>query len=158
MRDECLRMNFIHELQSMWYISYLTDYPMTIIIILMPSWIVKWTMMTMIDLSMKLEGCDHDLLHEAHPAQQKETPQMSIFFISVFKWFWVIECWWPSKEVFFNTFFPPFGTEKGWRSKNLSPGKIWPTCKKTKHGYGRPWRHPIGKVESSLLQKFLPIC
>ncbi len=37
-------------------------------------------MMTMIDLSMKLERCDHDLLHEAHPAQQKETPQMSIFY------------------------------------------------------------------------------
>jgi hypothetical protein len=34
-------------------------------------------MMTVIDLSMKLEWCDHDLLHEAHPTQQKETPQMS---------------------------------------------------------------------------------
>ncbi len=87
-----------------------------------------------------------------HPTKKKHL-KCQIYFFSVFKWFWVIECWWPSKEVFFNTLFPPFGTEKGWRPKNLSPGKIWPTCKKTKHGYGRPWRHPIGKVESSLLSK-----
>jgi hypothetical protein len=64
----------------------------------------------------------------------------------------------PAKRSSLILYFPPFGTEKGWRPKNLSPGKIWRTCKKTKHGYGRPWRHPIGKVESSLLSKALPIC
>lgn len=65
-----------------------------------------------------------------HTRPNKKKHLKCQFFISVFKWFWVVECWWPSKEVFFNTLFPPFGTEKGMKAKNLSPGKIWQHARK----------------------------
>ncbi len=63
-----------------------------------------------------------------HPTKRNTSNVKS--FIYVFKWFWVIECWWPSKEVFFNTLVTPFGTEKGWRPKNLSPQNIWQHARK----------------------------
>lgn len=123
MRDECLWMNVIHELQTMWYISYPMDYPMTIIIIYNASWIVKWTMMMMIDLSMKLEGCDHALLHKAHPAQQKETPQMSIFLFLFSNDFGSLNIGDPAKRSSLILYFPLLEQKRDEGPKTYHQGK-----------------------------------
>jgi hypothetical protein len=94
-------------------------------------------MMMMIDLSMKLEGCDHALLHKAHPAQQKETPQMSIFLFLFSNDFGSLNIGDPAKRSSLILYFPLLEQKRDEGPKTYHQENMT-TCKKTKHGYGRP--------------------
>jgi hypothetical protein len=94
-------------------------------------------MMKVIELSMKLKGCDHDLFHEAHPTQQKETPQMSKKLFLFSNDFGSLNVGDPAKRSSLILYFP-FRNRKGMKAQKLITRENMTTCKKTKHGYGRP--------------------
>ncbi len=123
LRDECLLINFIHELQTMWYISYPMDYPLTIIIITMPSWTVKWTMMTGDRCKHESRGVWSWPITQGTPGPTKRNTSNVNFLFLFSNDFGSLNVGDRAKKSSLILYFPLLEQKRGWRPKTYHQGK-----------------------------------